>query len=142
VDFVYATRMSTATDPLHDEALARLQVELPSPYAEVIQYVPHPVATPTSSPGNQNATSAGTQVELEDWRWGNIPPALRSEVDTWVRGYAAMASSALADVPELKAQDVEGYHVEPLPIVQGFIAALMADPSGYLEKAFGRPMSP
>ena len=142
VDFVYATRAGTFDDPLHNEALVRLQVELPPPYAEVTQYVPHPVATPTSSPADQNSTSAGTQVELEDWHWGSIPPNLRTEIDAWVRGKASGVTSSLATADALKPQDIEGYHIEPLLIVQGFVNALLANPSGYLEGAFGRPMSP
>lgn len=142
VDFVYATRTGTFDDPLQNEALVRLHVELPPPYTEVTQYVPHPVATPTSSPADQNATSAGTQVELEDWHWGAIPPNLRAEIDTWVRGKASGVTSGLATADALNPQDIEGYHIEPRLIVQGFIDALLANPSAYLEGAFGRPMSP
>lgn len=140
VDFLYASRMGSFDDPLQNDALARLQGELPPPYTEVTQYVPHPVATPASSPADQNSTSAGTQVELEDWHWGSIPPNLRSEINTWVRGKAGLIPD-LATVEELKPRDIEGYHVEPQPIVQELLNALMADPAAFLEGMFGRQMS-
>ncbi|WP_267465430.1 hypothetical protein [Nocardia abscessus] len=36
---------------------------------------------------------------------------------------------------------VEGY-VHPRPLVEAIVGGLLRDPSGFLEEAFGRPMSP
>ena len=142
VTYAYLSQPGPYANPIHDEAAAKVQAELGPPFTEVTRYVPHPVPTPTASPADQNFSSADTQVELEEWRWGKIPPTLRTEIDTWVRGKVGPATSDLTRIPDLAPQTVEGYSVQALPVIQGFIDSLMADPSGYLENAFGQQMSP
>src|SRR5262249_55522075 len=82
------------------------------------RHVPHPRDADLRTPG-QPVTSSSTQLELEDWRWGNIPPTLRTEVDKWVRDKAASATGGIAGNPALDDQTVEGYTVRPRPVVQG-----------------------
>ena len=142
VTYGYVTRPASYPDPIHDEAAAKMQAELGPPFTGITRYVPHPVPAPTASPAGQNSSSADTQVDLEEWRWGKIPPTLRAEIDAWVRGKVGAATSDLASNTDLASQTVKGYTVQPLPVIQGFITNLMADPSGYLENAFGQKMSP
>ncbi|WP_280244654.1 hypothetical protein [Nocardia abscessus] len=37
---------------------------------------------------------------------------------------------------------VEGDDIHPRPLVEAIVGGLLRDPSGFLEEAFGRPMSP
>jgi len=142
VTYTFASRPGPYIDPVRDEAVAKAQAELGPPFNEVTRYVPHPVDAPVASPEGQISSSPDEQVELEEWRWGSIPPTLRSQIDAWVREKVGPATSDLASNPDLAPRTVEGFDVQPLPVLQGFVDDLMKDPSKYLENAFGQPMSP
>jgi hypothetical protein len=81
------------------------------------------------------------QVELENWRWGKIPPTLRSEINSWVQGYGKLLSARVDTEPALDATTVEGYSIEPRPLVKAIVDDLLADPATFLEQATGQQMS-
>lgn len=140
VDYVFTQLPICPPDATRDAALAALANELPAPYPAVTRFVPHPVGV-QSATSQVPASSVSTQVELEDWKWGSVPPRLRGQVDAWIRGKADMVAPLLAS-PALAAQQVEGHNINPRLVVETFLAALTASPTGYLETAFGETMSP
>ena len=54
-------------------AQAELDSEIPAPYNNVLQYIPHP---------GHSANPA-----LENWHWGSMPPSFAAQIDFWIRGY-------------------------------------------------------
>jgi outer membrane protein OmpA-like peptidoglycan-associated protein len=138
----YVTRPGPYRDRSRDEALAELQSKHPAPYPQVTRFVPKPLAVGMASPGTGASTVAGSQAELENWRWGSIPPTLRAAIDTWVTGYGPMLTGKISTAKELDDDKVEGYDIKPRPLVDAIVADLLKDPSKFLEEAVGKPMSP
>jgi outer membrane protein OmpA-like peptidoglycan-associated protein len=123
----YVTRPGPYRDVGRDEAMAEVQAAIPPTYADVIRFVPRPLPAPdsTSAEGSPSITQA--QVQLENWRWGHIPPTLRGEINTWIRGYGPMLTARLASEPALDPTTVEGYAIEPRLLVNAIVADLLAD---------------
>jgi outer membrane protein OmpA-like peptidoglycan-associated protein len=142
VTYELIVRAGPYKNPLQDEAQASVAAKTGPPNA-VTRFVPHPTAAAASTGALDNASAiVGPQVELEEWRWGRIPTTLRSEINTWVIGKAGPQVSGVKSAPELDRQTVEGYTVEPRPVVEAMLRELLDDPAAFLSKAFGQPMSP
>ncbi|MEV0296332.1 OmpA family protein [Nocardia sp. NPDC050710] len=141
VAFAYLGRPGPYRDPVRDEALAELRARIAPPYPDVTRFVPKPLAA-TNTSGSGTSSVATSQVELDNWRWGSIPTNLRGEIDTWIRGYGPMITAKISAARELNDDRVEGYDIHPRPLVEAIVRNLLGDPSGFLEEAFGRPMSP
>ena len=142
VAFDYVTRPGPYLDPARDEALADLRAKVGPPYPDITRFVPKPLAATTGTPATGASSVATSQVELENWRWGSIPPTLRSEIDSWVRGYGGTLSAKISTAKELDDDKVEGYDIHPRPLVEAVVTDLLKDPSAFMEAAFGKPMSP
>jgi outer membrane protein OmpA-like peptidoglycan-associated protein len=142
VSFTYASRPGPYRDRGRDDALAETRNKLPAPYRDVTRFVPRPLPETNSTPATGQSTPATAQVKLEDWRWGSIPPTLRSAVNTWVRGYGPILSQKIATLKELDDTTVDDYTIRPRPLVAGIVNDLLTDPAAFLETVLGRPMSP
>ncbi len=142
VTFDYLTRPGPWVDPLRDQAIAELNSKAAPPYPTVTRLVPKPLPAGATTPTTGQSTTATSQVELENWRWGSIPASLRGEIDAWVRGYGSALSSKISTAKELDDDTVEGYAIHPRSLVEGVVTDLLKDPSGFLEGAFGKQMSP
>jgi outer membrane protein OmpA-like peptidoglycan-associated protein len=79
----------------------------------------------------------GLNAELPEWHWGSISGHLRTEMETWVAGYLTQYRGAVLASPQLDARTVEGYTVEPRPIVRRLLDTIGADPVGFLGRALG-----
>ena len=142
VTFAYLNRPGPWVDPVRDQAVTELHGQAAPPYSQVTRFVPKPLPVETTSPVIGQSTTATSQVELENWRWGSIPANLRGEIDAWVRGYGSALSSKISSAPELDDDTVEGFAIHPRALVEGVVTDLLRDPSGFLEGAFGQQMSP
>ncbi len=127
VEFVYATGAdiddhgpeNTAYENAQQAALAQIG---PAYAAEA--HFPH--------------AAAGLNNELPEWHWGAIPASFRSQMATWIQHYINQyATDALAG-PALDPMEVEGYTVSPRPVAQAIVNDIVADPIGFLSRAFGR----
>lgn len=142
VAFSYQSRPGPHLDVGRQEAPAELRAAIPPPYADVTRFVPKPLPPETTSPAVGASSTAHAQVVLEDWRWGSIPQRLRAEVNAWVKGYGPMLTTRLAGEPALDDTTVEGYAIQPRPLVNAVVVELLNDAAGFLEAATGEQMSP
>ena len=141
VTFEYTTRYGPYRDIAAEEAATDLAAAAPAPYTDITRFVPKPLPPnlATSVQGTSLITAA--QVELENWRWGKIPPTLRSEINSWVQNYGKLLSTRIDTEPALDATTVEGYSIEPRTLVKAIVDDLLADPATFLEQATGQKMS-
>jgi outer membrane protein OmpA-like peptidoglycan-associated protein len=144
--FTYSARPGPFQNPFHDPvreaAVTEANATIAPPYADVDRFVPQPLPA-ASVPGALGpSTLAGSQLPLETYLWGAIPATLREGINGWVRGYAPMLTGRLATEPALDDTTVEGFAIQPRPLVQAIVTDLLADPSAFLEGALGRPMGP
>jgi hypothetical protein len=142
VSFEYVNRPGPYRDVGRDEAIAEVHAAIPPLYADVTRLVPKPLPAEASTSAAGTSSVAHAQVELENWRWGSIPPTLRAEINTWVAGYGPMLTARLATEPALNAATIEGYTVRPRPLVDAIVAELLRDAATFLEQATGQRMSP
>lgn len=142
VTYAFRSRSGPFRDVVTERAQTALRQQVSPPYPNVTRFVPRPVAAPNTSGADENATSAATQVELENWRWGRIPTTLRGSINTWVRDKISPLSAELTATPALDDQRVEGYLVQPRPVVRAMLAELTTNPVSFLERAFGRQIGP
>lgn len=142
VTFDYVQRPGPYRDIGREEAAAEVQAAIPAPYNDVTRFVPKPLPAATSTSASGTSSVANAQVELENWRWGSIPPRLRSEINTWVRGYGPALTARIASAHALDPTTVEGYAIQPRPLVVAVANDLLRDAATFLEQATGRQMSP
>ena len=142
VAFGYLSRPGPYRDPVRDEALADLNAKLGPPYPDITRFVPKPLAAAPSTPSSGTSSVAMSQVELENWRWGSIPPTLRGAIDDWVRGYGPRLTAEISAAKALDDDKVKGYDIHPRPLVEAVVTDLLKDPSKFMEWAFGMAMSP
>lgn len=97
------------------------------PYDAVEQYVPHAVEE--------------MNEPLPEWRWGQMPPELVADLDTWVKDLVGPQTQKLTDaVPETI---VEGdYTLAPRQIVEGIVEQLMRAPARTLGDLIGEAPGP
>ena len=142
VTFDYAVRPGPYRDVAAEEAATELAAAVPPPYPAVTRFVPTPLPANVSTPAVGASLITAAQVDLENWRWGSIPPTLRTEINTWIQGYGGTLRSAIAGADQLNDTVVDDYTIRPRLIVTAAVDDLLADPAGFLEQATGRPMSP
>ena len=97
------------------------------PFDAVEQYVPHTVEE--------------MNEPLPEWRWGQMPPELIADLDTWVKDLVGPHTQKLTDaVPETI---VEGdYTLAPRQIVEGIVGQLMDAPARTLGELIGEAPRP
>ena len=142
VTFDYVVRPGPYLDVSRDEATAEVAAALPPPYADVRRFVPKPLAAGVATPAEGTSSIAHAQVELENWRWGQIPQTLRGAINEWVNGYGTMLKGQIASEKALDDTTEEGYAIQPRPLVNDIVTDLLKDPAGFLERATGQQMSP
>jgi outer membrane protein OmpA-like peptidoglycan-associated protein len=124
---------SAAPDACEDPAeLARqkaaeaLQAELGPPYRAVEDLIPEPVD--------------GANPDLPDWHWESLSPSLKTDVNNWVsRRFTKDLQAKMLGADALKPRQVEGYTVDPKPIIEGMIAEIARNPVDFLNGLFQLP---
>ncbi|MGH3696726.1 MAG: OmpA family protein [Pseudonocardiaceae bacterium] len=126
VEFLWKCVAAAGPDPVRTEAEKRLPQP---PYPGVTKYVPAPVDARNPA--------------LEEWRWGQIPPAFATEVNGWVsRHVSAGMLSNVTSSPALHDVTQNGITVSPRAAVESVAAAALASPTRFLSEAFGQQISP
>jgi outer membrane protein OmpA-like peptidoglycan-associated protein len=129
VTFVFSTDAARAgggqgpDDVAHARAQQALLAAVGPPYATEEHF-------PRAAPGLNAA--------LPEWRWGSISGSLRSEMNKWVAGYVGSYRAGILASPALDPQTVDGYTVQPRPIVEALLRRVEGDAVGFLEDALGR----
>lgn len=128
VEFRWEARPGPWRDLVGEEAQQRVTARMPAPYPNVLRFVPH-------------ATAEGN-VDIENWRWGQMPPEFASRVRDWIQQrVTADRIKGLLQTNALDDKVVEGYTVHPRPVIEGIANDFLANPMGFLERNFGQPAS-
>jgi outer membrane protein OmpA-like peptidoglycan-associated protein len=110
----------------YKKGLEALQAELGPPYQSVEDLIPEPVES-----ANPN---------LPDWHWESLSPSLKQDVNNWVaRRFTKDMKATMLGADALKPRDVEGFTVDPGPIVAGMIDEIAKNPVDFLNGLFQLP---
>jgi hypothetical protein len=107
-----------------------VEAQVGPPYQKVLDLIPHP-------------TDSGTapNPELEDWHWGSMPPNLAARIDQWAKEHlTGSVGTVINQVPEDISKDltVVTVHVHPRAAMQLVVDDLLAAPTEFLGRMFGR----
>lgn len=80
----------------------------------------------------------GLNTPLPGWKWGSIGGTLRAEMNKWVADYVGHYEGDVSSSSQLNAMTVDGYTVEPRPIVEQILRRIESDAVAFLEEALGR----
>jgi outer membrane protein OmpA-like peptidoglycan-associated protein len=107
-------------------------------YAKALERVKGQVGPPYAAEGHFPRAAPGLNAPLPSWQWGSISGPLRTEMNAWAKNYIGQYKPKVAGAPALAAREVEGYTVDPRPIVTALLDRAEADAVAFLETALGR----
>jgi outer membrane protein OmpA-like peptidoglycan-associated protein len=70
-----------------------------------------------------------------DWHWGSLPRPVRDELTNFVKEKVSQIAEKVLNVPDLAPQQIEGYNIQPRPIAQSILDAILANPVRFFEDA-------
>ena len=128
----WSSQANQNPDPNGPGARAQQEVEaqVGPPYQKVLDLIPHPTDS-----------GAAPNPELEDWHWGSMPPNLVARIDQWAKEHlTGSVGTVINQVPEDISKDltVVTVHVHPRAAMQLVVDDLLAAPTEFLGRMFGR----